>query len=139
MFRNKKKKPVLQSKMSIIIIQDNCIRFVAGDGVQVVENDSVQTLDNPDYAILGINTDNKFQFLASSNMHIASDISTLSNGLINTNDDQSQSGTSAYITSFGNAPIFIHEISITPYSTTATNYNPPLVRVVPQQQKYQSR
>ena len=119
------KKPVLQSKMSIITIQDNCIRFIAGDGVQVVENDSVQTLDNPDYAVLGINTDNKFQFLASSNMHIASDISTLSNGLINTNDDQSQSGTSASITSFGSAPIFIHEISITPYSTTATNYNPP--------------
>ena len=74
---------------------------------------------------MGINTDNKFQFLASSNMRIVSDISTLSNGLINANDDQSQSGTSASITSFGSAPIFIHEISITPYSTTATNYNPP--------------
>ena len=111
--------------MSIITIQDNCIRFAPGDGVQVVENDSVQTLDNPDYAILGINTDNKFQFLASSNMRIVSDISALSDGLINANDDQSQSGTSASITSFGSAPIFIHEISITPYTTTATNYNPP--------------
>ena len=111
--------------MSIITIQDNCIRFVAGDGVQVVENDSVQTLDNSDYAILGINTDNKFQFLASSDMSIASDISTLSDGLINANDDRSQSGTSAYITSFGSAPIFIHEISITPYTTTSTNYSPP--------------